>query len=90
VAALWGAGVTVTVPRPARYAVHKLIVAQRRDPGSRLKRAKDLEQARIIFEALATMEPFAIEDALEDAREQGEEGWARPIARSLAELGLVM
>ncbi len=86
-AALWGAGVTVTIPRPARYAVHKLIVAQRRDPGSHLKRAKDLEQARIIFEALGTMEPFALEDALQDAREQGD-GWANPIARSLAELGL--
>lgn len=87
-AALWGAGVMVTIPRPARYAVHKLIVAQRRDPGAHLKRSKDLEQARVIIEALRTTEPFAIEDALEEARAQGDEGWARPIARSLAELGL--
>jgi hypothetical protein len=87
-AALWGAGVMVTIPRPARYAVHKLIVAQRRDPANLLKRSKDLEQARIIIAALQTADPFALEDALEDAREQGREGWAVPISRSLTELGL--
>lgn len=86
--ALWGAGIMVTIPRPARYAVHKLIIAQRRDPGNHLKRSKDLEQARIILEALRTADPFAIEDALEEARGMGDEGWAKPIARSLSELGL--
>lgn len=86
--ALWGSGVLVRIPRPARYAVHKLIIAQRRDPANIIKRSKDLEQARIIIAALERADPFAIEDALEDARSQGEEGWTRPITRSLSELGL--
>lgn len=47
-------GVPVTVPDPARYAVHKLIVATRRrtDGMSAIKRDKDIRQAEILFEAL--------------------------------------
>jgi hypothetical protein len=86
--ALWGAGVAVTIPAPARYAVHKLILAQKRHRTSREKRYKDLAQARALIEALAVADPFAVEDALDEARAQGDEGWARPISRSLIELGL--
>lgn len=87
-AALWGSGVLVNVPQPARFAVHKLILAQRRDATSRLKRAKDLAQAGALIEALRVDDPFALEDALADARARGETGWRRPISRSLQELGL--
>ncbi|MCV3766711.1 GSU2403 family nucleotidyltransferase fold protein [Rhizobium sp. TRM95796] len=47
-------GVPVIVPDPARYAVHKLIVASRRRDGgeSALKRDKDIRQAALLFEAL--------------------------------------
>lgn len=87
-AALWGAGVPVIVPAPARYAVHKLILAQKRLRTSREKRFKDLAQAGALIEALRISDPYALEDALEEARAQGEEGWARPIERSLSELGI--
>lgn len=83
---LWGAGVLVNVPQPARYAVHKLILAQKRFAGSREKRRKDLSQAAALMKALATEDPFALEDALANARAQGEEGWAEPIDRSLQEI----
>ena len=86
--ALWGAGVLVNVPQPARYAVHKLILAQRRDVSGRLKRAKDLAQAKALIEVLLKHDPFALEDALNDARAQGEKGWSVPITRSLKEVGL--
>ncbi|HEY0414711.1 MAG TPA: nucleotidyltransferase domain-containing protein [Allosphingosinicella sp.] len=86
--ALWGAGVAVTIPAPARYAIHKLILAQRRHRTSREKRFKDLHQASALIAALQAADPFAVEDALEEARSRGEEGWVRPIARSLAELEL--
>ncbi len=49
---LYGAGVSVLVPDPARYAVHKLIIASRRHARSALKRDKDLVQAAILVEAL--------------------------------------
>ncbi|KKX32889.1 GSU2403 family nucleotidyltransferase fold protein [Rhizobium sp. LC145] len=47
-------GIPVTVPDPARYAVHKLIVASRRrtEGDSALKRDKDIRQAALLFEAL--------------------------------------
>lgn len=86
--ALWGGGVLVNVPQPARYAVHKLILAQRRDISGRLKRAKDLAQAKALIEVLLKHDPFTLEDALNDARAQGEKGWSVPISRSLEEVGL--
>lgn len=86
--ALWGAGVPVMIPQPARYAVHKLILAQKRDPGSRLKRAKDLAQAGALIEALLQHDRYALTDTVAEARAQGERGWAVPLARSLEELGL--
>jgi hypothetical protein len=51
---LHGAGVSVVVPDPSRFAVHKLIVAGRRldDAGGRAKKDKDLRQAGMLFEAL--------------------------------------
>lgn len=47
-------GVPVTVPDPARFAVHKLIVATRRrnDGQSQIKRDKDIRQAALLFTAL--------------------------------------
>ncbi len=47
-------GVPVTVPDPARYAVHKLIVASRRrtDGLSALKREKDIRQVELLVESL--------------------------------------
>lgn len=83
--ALWGSGVPVTIPQPARFAVHKLILAQKRTH-DRIKRSKDLDQAAALMEALAVHDPYALEDALADARAQGVEGWARPLDRSLTEL----
>lgn len=84
--ALYAAGVLVQVPPPARYAVHKLILAQE-SGRSVAKRQKDLLQARSLFEALGETDPYSIQDALEDAKSRGTKGWRRPIERSLRELG---
>ena len=86
-AALYGAGVLVSVPQPARYAVHKLILAQKRGPAS-VKRQKDLDQAKALIEALKQTDPFAVADVLEDARSRGKRGWRDPIDRSLQQLRL--
>ena len=68
--ALYGPGVRVRVPDPARYAVHKLIVSQLRQPHSP-KREKDVWQARELFAAIGAREPDRIEDAIADARGRG-------------------
>jgi len=47
-------GVPVLVPSPERFAVHKLIVAARRERSAAAKREKDLHQASLLVEALAT------------------------------------
>jgi hypothetical protein len=51
---VYKAGVSVTAPDSARYAVHKMIVAtRRRNYGmSAIKRDKDIRQAAILFETL--------------------------------------
>lgn len=84
--ALWGAGIRVPIPQPARFALHKLILAQKRSAASRAKRQKDLAQADALIDALLINDPFALEDAFDEARTKGKKGWAEPIARSLAEL----
>jgi len=54
-------GVLAQAPRPERFAIHKLIVADRRHGGpDALKSRKDRRQAQILIETLArTHRPFA-------------------------------
>jgi hypothetical protein len=85
--ALWGSGVSVNVPQPSRFAVHKLILAQKRDVGSRSKRQKDLAQADALIDAIESHDPFDLHDTLVGAAAQGRQGWREPILRSLTELG---
>lgn len=68
VVALHGNGVRVSLPQPARYAVHKMIVhALRSGPKSH----KDLLQARELIEILRARDPAALEEAIEDAEKRG-------------------
>lgn len=67
-------GVSVIVPAPERYAVHKLIVASRRhtDALGRAKRDKDLHQASLLAQALVeTRQGHILADAYQEARERG-------------------
>jgi hypothetical protein len=68
------AGVSVVVPDPSRFAVHKLIVAGRRldDAGGRAKKEKDLRQAGMLFEALPeTGDGIKLAEALREAWGRG-------------------
>lgn len=66
--ALHGAGVPIMVPQPAKYAVHKLIVAQKRPSLETAKRTKDLVQADALMQALRIVAPFDLQDAFDNAR----------------------
>lgn len=70
-AALYRSGVLVQIPRPEAYAVHKLIVADRRKGPDQLKSRKDRAQAALLIEALAEDRPDELREAYEDARERG-------------------
>jgi hypothetical protein len=72
VAALYRSGVLLQVPRPERYAIHKLIVSDRRRTGAdQLKSRKDRAQAALLVEALAEDRPDELREAYQDARERG-------------------
>lgn len=82
---LHGPGVPILVPTPARYAVHKLIVAPRRreDRDGTAKSAKDLMQAVTLMEAMVQLrrgDEFA--EAYVEAWERGPH-WREAIHLSL-------
>lgn len=81
--ALYRSGVLVQIPRPERYAVHKLIVAARRHSSSALKAKKDLAQAEILFEVLSEDRPGELASALTTAMERGP-AWREAIETSQA------
>ncbi|WP_425624933.1 nucleotidyltransferase family protein [Agrobacterium radiobacter] len=67
-------GVSVNIPAPERYAVHKLIVSSRRrtDSLGRTKRDKDLQQASLLSEALVeTKQGYVLADAYREAWDRG-------------------
>ena len=87
VIALYGSGVRVRVPSPARYAVHKLMVATRRKDAT--KRLKDLAQAKELVEVLRGTEPLSLGDAVDDARSRGKQ-WSKAVDQSAERIGLVI
>lgn len=80
--ALYRSGVLVQIPSPERYAVHKLIVAQRRSGPGLAKRPKDLVQAETLIAILAEDRPQELALAHEAARENGPK-WRTAIDASL-------
>ena len=73
-------GVLVNVPQPARYAVHKLIVATRRARTAAAKARKDIEQAMALIRVLAEDQPDELAHAYAEARNRGEQ-WRRHVRR---------
>ena len=77
-------GVLVQIPRPERFAIHKLIVADRRSGGpNSLKAIKDRNQATFLIEALAQDRPDDLREAYEDALSRGTR-WRERLEASIA------
>ncbi len=68
---LYRSGILVNVPRPGRYAIHKLIVATRRVLSAETKARKDIEQSAALIHVLAEDRPDELEDAYVEARARG-------------------
>lgn len=70
VAITYRSGVLVQVPRPERFAVHKLIIADRRKEGpDSLKSAKDRAQAAYLIDILTEDRPDDLVEAATDSDE---------------------
>ena len=81
--ALYRSGVLVQIPRPERFALHKLIVASRRQGGpDEAKARKDRSQAEFLIRILAEDRPDDLAEAYEHALSQGPR-WRDRIASSL-------
>ena len=73
----------VQIPRPEAFAIHKLIVADRRRGGpEELKSRKDRAQAAFLVETLAETRPDELAEAYQDARSRGSK-WRDRIDSSL-------
>jgi hypothetical protein len=82
-AVLYRSGVLVQIPRPERYAVHKLIVADRRQGGpDQIKSRKDRQQAAFLIRILSEDRPGDLVEAYEDALSRGPQ-WRAHIEASL-------
>lgn len=66
-----GSGLLIRVPHPARFALHKLVVSQRRPIAMAAKSQKDLLQANSVLEVLKILRPGDVEFALDAAKEVG-------------------
>jgi hypothetical protein len=80
---LYRSGVLIQVPRPERFAIHKLIVADRRRGGpDDLKARKDRAQAAFLVEALNEERPEDLAEAYALAMDSGP-AWRVRIRASL-------
>ncbi|MBI5197954.1 MAG: hypothetical protein HZA19_05025, partial [Nitrospirae bacterium] len=80
-----GGGILVNVPSPARFAFHKVIVAQERGASLHAKRAKNLFQAAQLFSVLAEERPGDLLLAWEELQRRGE-GWVRRVVSGFSAL----
>lgn len=82
-AAVYRDGILLNLPRPERFAIHKLIVADRRRDGPDSQKArKDLMQAELLISVLAEDRPGDLAAAYEDAMARGPR-WRQRIEQSL-------
>lgn len=77
--------VLVNVPHPARYALHKLIVAGERAGAFQAKANKDLQQAGMLLSVLRERRAWEVEEVWQDLLSRGS-GWVKRVRRGLAAL----
>jgi hypothetical protein len=82
-----GRCVVVSLPSPARYAVHKLLIVGERAGAYRAKIAKDLAQAASLIEYFVANDVDPLMEAWRDARARGP-GWRKRTAEGLKALKL--
>ena len=67
-----GTGLLIRIPSPARFALHKLVVSQRRPAAFAVKGRKDLAQAAAVLDVLKDLRPGDIDLAGDAAVRMGD------------------
>jgi hypothetical protein len=68
---LIGGGLMCHIPAPARFALHKLIVSEKRNSSEAARAYKDREQASCLIELLIEEDPESLEEAYENLKARG-------------------
>ncbi len=68
---LYEHGIMINVPAPARYAIHKCVVSQKRTAAFAAKSRKDLHQAEQVFQELLVLRPGDLSLAYAAAQVRG-------------------
>jgi hypothetical protein len=76
-------GVVVNLPHPARFALHKLLVAGERVGAFAAKSAKDVRQAAALLAVLKNTRPWEIDEARADLNSRGKD-WRDRLQRGVA------
>jgi len=79
-----GAGVLVSIPSPARFALHKLIISRRRRLGD-AERQKDILQAQSLLGVLTARQAPKLQSAWREAVARGRT-WQRLLTEGLADV----
>lgn len=77
--------VIVNIPRPDRFAIHKLIVAAERDASATAKANKDIRQANVLIQYYLDNRPDELSATWMDACSRGP-GWRKRLESGLAKL----
>jgi len=80
--AIYRSGLLVQIPRPERFAIHKLILSERRRGHQRGKAQKDVRQAKVLIEFLLEARPSELLEAYETALEIGPK-WRKALENAL-------
>ncbi|MFC7557709.1 GSU2403 family nucleotidyltransferase fold protein [Pseudoroseomonas wenyumeiae] len=80
---LFGAGILVNVPSPARFVWHKLILSQVRT-SDRQKARKDILQAQTLLPVLAEDRPYELRSAWRELATDGRVTWQETAKAGIA------
>lgn len=77
--------VLVNIPKPDRFAIHKLIVSAERDVSETAKINKDIRQANVLIQYYLDFRPDELLDTCMEAKENGP-GWKRRLLSGIVKL----
>jgi len=80
--------VIANIPKPDRFAIHKLVVSAERDTSAAVKSNKDIRQANVLIHFYLENRPEEISATYQDALARGP-GWRKRIEIGLGKLGII-